>query len=166
MPKLDEHERLSDLTQGEHMLLWGFRAAAFGVADCRLVRRQFEEACGPLGLEALTALTVFVRELGLGGRRKISLAAPGSYRLTRDEQTVLALFASAQAEDYARLEAHLAWLLADAPRAPFPAAACMVAQALAMNGLVLRLPMAQAAPMRSDEGDDGVVTPFRRRAAR
>lgn len=162
----DDHARLSDLTQGEHMLLWAFRAAAFGIGDCRLVRRQFEEACGPMGLEALTALTVFVRELGLGGRRKISLAAPGSYRLTRDEQTILALFASAQSEDYARLEAHLAWLLADKPRAPFPAAACLVAQALALNGLVLRLPIAEAAPDRRETASDDVVTPFRRRAAR
>jgi len=32
MTKLeDNHARLSDLTQGEHMLLWAFRAAAFGV---------------------------------------------------------------------------------------------------------------------------------------
>lgn len=162
----EDHARLSDLTQGEHMLLWAFRAAAFGAADCQLIHRQFEDGCGPMGMEALTALTVFVRELGIGGRRKISLAAPGSYRLTRDEQTVLALFASAQAEDYARLEAHLAWLLADAPRAPFPAAACLVAQAFAMNGLVLRLPTTEAAPAPRCETEDGVVTPFRRHAAR
>ena len=90
----DDHARLCDLSHGEHMLLWAFRAAAFGAGDCRLVRRQFEESCGPLGIEALTALTVFVRELGLSGRRKITLAAPGSYRLTRDEQSVLALFAA------------------------------------------------------------------------
>ncbi|WP_312160545.1 hypothetical protein [Phenylobacterium sp.] len=167
-PRQDDHARLCDLSQGEHMLLWAFRAAAFGAGDCHLVRRQFEEACGPLGLEALTALSVFVRELGVSGRRKITLAAPGSYRLTRDEQSVLALFAAAQAEDYPRLEAHLAWLLADAPRAPFPAAACLVAQALAMGGYVLRLPTIEAA--RAPEGDeDGDamqnVLAFRRRAS-
>lgn len=163
---LDHHARLCDLSQGEHMLLWAFRASAFGAGDCQLVRRQFEEACGPMGLEALTALTVFVRELGLLGRRKITLAAPGSYRLTRDEQSVLAVFASAQAEDYPRLDAHLAWLLADAPRAPFPAAACLVAQALGMNGLVLRLPTVEAEHVAAQPPfDGGVVTPFRRRAS-
>ncbi|HEY9233947.1 MULTISPECIES: hypothetical protein [Phenylobacterium] len=146
MPIPDDHARLSDLTQGEHMLLWAFRAAAFGVADCRLVRRQFEDACGPVGIEALTALTVFVSELAASGRRRVTLAAPGSYRLTCDEQTILALFASAQAEDYPRLEAHLIWLLADTPRAPFAAAACLVAQAFAMNGLLLRLPTVETAP--------------------
>ena len=165
MPQSHDHVRLSDLTQGEHMLLWGFRAAAFGVGGCELVRRQFDEACGPLGLEALTALTVFVRELGLTGRRKITLAAPGSHRLTRDEQSVLAVFASAQTEDYARLEAHLAWLLADAPRAPFPAAACLVAQALSMSGLVLRLPTVEAAPVETATLGD-VVIPFPRPAVR
>ena len=170
--QIDDHARLGDLSQGEHMLLWAFRATAFGAGDCRLMPRQLVENFGPQGQEALTALTVFVRELGLNGRRRITLAAPGSYRLTRDEQSVLALFASAQAEDYARLEAHLAWLLADTPRAPFPAAACLVAQALAMNGLMLRLPTVEAAhmsaaPQADDEADDqaGVVTPFRRRAS-
>ena len=162
----DDHARFCDLSHGEHMLLWAFRAAAFGAGDCRLVRRQFEESCGPLGIEALTALTVFVRELGLSGRRKITLAAPGSYRLTRDEQSVLALFAAAQAEDYARLDAHLAWLLADDPRAPFPAAACLVAQALAMSGYVLRLPPIEAArpPEAPDREIDNVLA-FRRRAS-
>ena len=37
------------------------------------------------------------------------------------------------------------WLLADTPRAPFPAAACLVAQALEMHGFVLRLPAATPA---------------------
>ena len=160
-------DHLEDLLQGEHMVLWAFRAIAMGAADCRLVRRQFDMACGPAGSEALAALNVFVRELGLNGRRKVTLAAPGSARLTRDEQLILALFAAAQAEDYGRLEAHLAWLLADTPRSPFPAAACLTAQALAMNGFFLRAPQIEAAPaaeVRGPAADDGVVTPFRRRA--
>ena len=167
-PDTDAPALLGDLLQGEHMLLWAFRASAFGAGDCHLIRRQFEDSCGPLGLEALTALQVFVRELGISGRRKVTLAAPGSYRLTRDEQSVLALFAAAQAEDYGRMEAHLAWLLADQPRAPFAAAACLTAQALAMNGYVLRLPAIETAPAAvaaAPPHEDGVVTPFRRRAS-
>lgn len=161
-------DRLDDLLQGEHMMLWAFRAIAMGAADCRLVRRQFDMACGPAGSEALAALNVFVRELGINGRRKVTLAAPGSARVTRDEQLILAVFAAAQAEDYLRLEAHLAWLLADTPRRPFAAAACLTAQALAMNGYILRLPAMEPgpAPGLEDTGDgDGVVTPFRRRAS-
>ena len=152
----DHPLRLCDLTRGEHMLLWAFRAQVFGVGDCDLVRRQFEEACGPLGLEALTALAVFVRELGVAGRRRIVLAAPGSYRLTRDEQSVLALFAAAQDEDYQRLDAHLSWLLADAPRGPFGAAACLVGQAFGFGGLLLRTPTGASAPAPSARrGDHG-----------
>ncbi len=169
MPQPDDiaPAQLSDLLQGEHMLLWAFRATAFGAGDCHLIRRQFEESCGPLGLQALAALSVFVRELGQTGRRKVTLAAPGSYRITRDEQSILALFAAAQAEDYPRMEAHLAWLLADQPRSPFPAAACLVAQGLEMNGFVLRLPPVEARPVQETPPacDDGVVTPFRRRAS-
>ncbi|WP_332765404.1 hypothetical protein [Phenylobacterium sp.] len=143
-PESTAAARLDELCQGEHMLLWAFRALAIGAGDCRLVRQQFDDACGPVGVEALAALTVFVRELARGGRRKITLAAPGSMRITRDEQLILALFAAAQAEDYARLEAHLAWLLAGEPRPPFPAAACLTAQALGMNGYLLRLPEMEA----------------------
>ena len=169
MPQPDDiaPAQLCDLLQGEHMLLWAFRATAFGAGDCHLIRRQFEESCGPMGVQALTALSVFVRELGQNGRRKVTLAAPGSYRLTRDEQSILALFAAAQAEDYPRMEAHLAWLLADTPRAPFPAAACLVAQALEMHGFVLRLPPMEAGPTPAvcPQHHDGVVTPFRRRAS-
>ena len=150
--------QLADLTQGEHMLLWGFRAVAFGRSDCRLVRQTFDDACGPIGREIRTALSVFVRELGVTGRRKVSLGAPGSFRLTRDEQLILAVFAAAQAEDYPRLEAHLTWLTAEGPRAPFPACACLVAQGLALNGLLLRLPAAETpqapalAPARARTG--------------
>lgn len=161
-------DRLEDLLQGEHMVLWAFRAIAMGAPDCRLIRRQFDVACGPAGSEALAALNVFVRELGLNGKRRVTLAAPGSARLTRDEQLILALFAAAQAEDYGRLEAHLAWLLADAPRRPFAAAACLTAQALGMNGFLLRLPVTEAAPEPEPAAtavEGGVVTPFRRRAS-
>ena len=165
MPQPDDiaPAQLCDLLQGEHMLLWAFRATAFGAGDCHLIRRQFEESCGPMGVQALTALSVFVRELGQGGRRKVTLAAPGSYRLTRDEQSVLALFAAAQDEDYVRLEAHLTWLLADAPRAPFPAAACLVGQALGVNGLVLRAPQTAARHVAAQPADN--VVAFRRRAS-
>jgi hypothetical protein len=154
---------LRNLSQGEHMLVWGFRALAFGVGDCPLVRRQYEGACGVTGSEALNALEVFVRELARRGRRKVTLCVPGSYRLSRDEQLIVAIFAAAQAEDYARLEAHLAWLLADACQPPFPAAACLVAQAFAMNGLILRVPDMAPPPvgMETYKATD-VVVPFRR----
>nr|QQZ50957.1 hypothetical protein JKL49_06950 [Phenylobacterium glaciei] len=115
-----ETAHLRDLSQGEHMLVWGFRAMAFGVGACPLVQRSYERACGVMGSEALGALQVFVRELARRGKRKVTLCVPGSYRLSRDEQLIVAIFAAAQMEDYPRLEAHLAWLLADACQPPSP----------------------------------------------
>lgn len=138
--------RLPDLTQGEHLLLWGFRATACGKGDCRIVRRTYDMSCGFAGLEALAAIAVFLRELKRRGRREVTLAVPGAFELTRDEQLILAVFAAAQAEDYARMEAHLVWLLGQSVQPPFGAAACLVAQAMAMNGLVLRLPPMAVAP--------------------
>lgn len=146
----DAPDRLCALTHGEHLLLWAFRASAFGAGGCTLVRRAFEDGCGAMGPEALNALRVFVRELALQGRRRVRLCAPGSARLTRDEQLVLAVFAAAQVEDYARMEAHLAWLAGAEPPPAFAAIACMVAEAFAMNGLVLRPPQAAAPPPAAD----------------
>ncbi|MFN3512944.1 MAG: hypothetical protein ACK41C_07865 [Phenylobacterium sp.] len=156
-PNPDAPAQLSELLRGEHMLLWSFRAIAFGRGDCALVRRQFEEACGPLATEALAALTVFVRELGVGGKRRLTLAAPGSFSVTCDEQTILAAFAAAQAEEYGRMEAHLSWLTGDAVRPPFPAACCLLAQAFAMNDLSLRCPPAS----EPKHGAPGAAAPAR-----
>lgn len=157
----DAPETLGELTRGEHLVLWAFRAMAFGAGGGGLVRRQFDDMCGPVAAEAQAAIQVFVCELGRTGRRKVSVAAPGSFRLTRDEQLVLAVFAAAQAEDYHRLEAHLAFLLGEPAREPFPAAACLAAEALALNDLVLRMPHAELRPApatRAADVADGVVT--------
>ncbi|MES2343854.1 MAG: hypothetical protein V4597_19465 [Pseudomonadota bacterium] len=156
-------DTLPDLTHGERLLLFGFRALAYELGACPLVRRAFHQACGAAGAETLNALEVFVRELARHGRRRVTLGVPGSLPLSRDEQLILALFAAAQAEDYPRLEAHLAWLLADPPRPPFAAAACLVAQAFSFNGLVLRVPDMAPGPEARETSE--VVVPFRRRAA-
>ena len=153
---------LGDLLQGEHTLIWAFRSIAFGAGGCPLLKRQFEDICGPAaGTEAFNALTVFVRELALHGRRKVTLHVPGSFGLSRDEQLILAAFAAAQDEDYARLEAHLAWLLAAEPSGVFGAAACLVAQAMAMNDLRLRASEVNTARIRMAHAiDSEVVIPF------
>lgn len=157
--------RLGDLLRGEHTLIWAIRALAFGAGACPLLKRQFADCCGPIGSETLNALTVFVHELGLHGRRKVTLCAPGSYRLSCDERLLLALFAAAQAEDYGRMEAHLAWLLADAPRPPFGAAACLVAQAFGMNDLTLRVPeWPDTGDHTAPDTEDSVIVPFPLRA--
>lgn len=87
-----DKRRSSDLSQGEHMLIWEFRAMAFGVGACPLVRKLYERTCAVIGSEALNALQVFVRELSRRGRRKVTLCVSGSYRLSRDEQLIVAIF--------------------------------------------------------------------------
>jgi hypothetical protein len=167
-PTPDAPDRLCTLTRGEHMRLWAFRASAFGAGRCGLVRRQFEDTCGPGGAEAINALLVFVRELALQGRRTVSICAPGSHRLARDEQLVLAVFGAAQAEDYLRMEAHLAWLVGAEPCPAFGAIACLIADTFAMNGLILRVPdiapAPEAWPAPDVKASDAVV-PFRPRIA-
>jgi hypothetical protein len=130
---------LRDLGYGEHLIVWGFRALVSGRGDCPVVAREFRQACGDLAGETRAALTVFVQQLAVQGRRPVTLAPPGCLTLTRDEQLVAAVFAAAQAQDQARLDAHLTWLLAGPPGQPFAAAARAVAQALALNGHALRL---------------------------
>jgi hypothetical protein len=164
----DAPDRLCALTRGEHMLLWAFRASAFGGGRCGLVRRQFEDSCGPNGPEAINALLVFVRELALKGRRTVSICAPGSHRLSRDEQLVLAVFAAAQAEDYRRMEAHLAWLVGGEPSHAFGAIACLIADTFALNGLILRVPDIAPAPLAwpgPDTPISGIVVPLRPKIA-
>jgi hypothetical protein len=161
-------DRLCALTRGEHMLLWAFRASACGAGRCGLVRRQFEDSCGPNGPEAINALLVFVRELALQGRRTVSVCVPGSHRLSRDEQLVLAIFAAAQAEDYPRMEAHLAWLVGAEPPHVFGAIACLIADTFALNGLVLRVPDIAPAPEAwptPEAAASEVVVPFRPKIA-
>jgi hypothetical protein len=150
------------------MLLWAFRSAAFGAGRCAMVRRQFDEACGAMGAEAINALLVFVRELARQGRRTLSLSIPGSHRLARDEQLILAIFGSAQLEDYTRMEAHLAWLVGAEPPHVFGAVACLVADTFAMNGLTLRVPDTAAPPQvwsGPAASSSDVVVPFRPRIA-
>lgn len=137
---------LRDLGYGEHLLVWGFRAVVSGRGECPIVAREFKQACGDLAGETRAALTVFVQQLAVQGRRTVSLAPPGCLTLTRDEQLVVAVFAAAQAGDQDRLDAHLAWLLAGPPAPPFAACARAVAQALAISGHRLRLAPPVLAP--------------------
>ncbi len=131
-------ERLSG---GERLLIRTLRRLALG-ATCHGLQAHFELACGPAGEEAYRALKVFVAQLRVVGRRRIDLAPPPAGGLTRDERCMLQAFAAAQADDYATLDAQLCHLAAAAaPPASLPmslgAAVCLVAQAFAMQGLLL-----------------------------
>lgn len=128
---------LRDLTQGQHLVIWALRAFATGQAGCPLVARVFESVCGARAGEARLAYLVFVQRLGLRGRRRICVGAPGRLELTADEQRMVALFADAQAHARDRFDGRLAALLGRPPEASFFAAARVVTQALALEGRLL-----------------------------
>ena len=138
LPEPDCPADLRDLTQGQHLVIWAMRAFATGQADCPLVARVFESVCGAHAGEARLAFLVFVQRLGLRGRHRICVGAPGRLELTGDEQRMAALFADAQAHARDRFDARLAVLLGRPPEASFFAAAQMVTRALALEGRLLQ----------------------------
>lgn len=125
------------LTHGERLLIRTIRLLAL-TAPCHGLRGLFEQACGCAGHEAYRVLEVFLQQLGTWGRRRLVLSVPADPRTTDDEALILDAFGCAQAEDYRSLDERLTGLLGGEPPPALGAAACVVAQALAMNGLVLR----------------------------
>ncbi len=128
---------LSDLTYGEHLIVWAFRAFAKG-RECVVVRKEFEHGCGEHAAQAFAAMRVFVQQLAMQGRRPITLAPPGCLTVVRDEQLVLRLFAAAQEHDADRFAAHFRWLAAGPHDPALERVVRFIADALAMRGHRLR----------------------------
>lgn len=124
------------LFPGERLLIGAIRRLALGTG-CPGAVAQFELVCGWTGHEACRTLEVFVQQLALHGRRRLTLSRPGDPAVTPDERAMMDVFAFAQAEAYAAMDARLSELLGTVPPAPLGAAACVVAQVLAMNGCFL-----------------------------
>lgn len=132
------------LFHGERLLIRTVRLLALAT-PCHSLKTHFEAACGFAGQAAYRALEAFVQQLGVRGRRRVALSIPADRRLTDDEALILDAFGCAQAEDYRSLDERLHGLLDASPPFPMGAAACMVAETLAMNGLMLRARPAPAA---------------------
>lgn len=126
-----------DLLHGERLLIRTVRLLAL-TAPCHSLRAHFEAACGCAGQPAYRMLEAFVQQLALRGRRRLALSIPADPRTTDDEALILDVFGCAQAEDYRSLDERLTGLLGVAPPFAMGAAACGVAETLAMNGLMLR----------------------------
>jgi hypothetical protein len=131
------HTPYDPLFHGERLLIRTVRLLAL-TTPCHGLQAHFEAACGCAGETAYRMLEAFVQQLALRGRRRVQLSIPADPRLTDDEALVLDIFGCAQAEDYSSLNERLRGLLDAAPPFPMGAAACMVAETLAMNGLMLR----------------------------
>lgn len=126
------------LTHGERLLIRTLRLLAL-TAPCHSLKDLFAHACGCAGHEAYRTLEVFLQQLGARGRRRLILSVPADPRLTSDEASLIDAFACAQAEDYRSLDERLMGLLGAEPPPALGAAACLVAQTFAMNGLWLRV---------------------------
>jgi hypothetical protein len=143
MDEFDNHA--GELTQGERLLLCAVRMLA-AESGCNNLRPSFEYACGCSGGQAFRALEVFVQQLRLHSQRRIAVTPPAVGGPTPDEALMLEAFACAQADDYRGLDARLAALTADDPPGALGAAACLVAEAFAMNGLLLPVRINAASP--------------------
>lgn len=67
-----------ELTQAEHLVLFGFRATALGHGDCPVLHRTFHGFIGAEAEGALCSLLVFVRVIGGAGRRRVRLQRPAA----------------------------------------------------------------------------------------
>ena len=134
MPQSQPYE---PLFHGERLLVRTVRLLAL-TTPCHGLKAHFEAACGCAGEAAYRMLEAFVQQLGSRGRRRVALSIPADPRLTDDEALILDVFGCAQAGDYRALDERLRGLLDAQPPFPMGAAACMVAETLAMNGLMLR----------------------------
>ncbi len=127
-----------ELGYAEHLLLQAVRAMAIGRGDCPMIQRAFDDACGPLANQAMTALFVLVKQLGWKSDRRLALHVPGCRGVSGDELMLLRAFADAQAaaegRTDARLDDQLSRLLGRAPDPSIRASIRMVAYLLSLNG--------------------------------
>jgi hypothetical protein len=105
------HLTLRQLGEGDALALHAFRAMA-ARCDQSAVLAAFDTRLGFPGRAALGALHILVRELGVTGGRRLTIACPGCCQVTADELSLIALLSAAQKRDHQRLDAHLGWLLA------------------------------------------------------
>jgi hypothetical protein len=105
--------------------------------DCAAASAAFEQTCGWAGRDACRTLQVFLQQLALYGRRRLTLALPFDPALTRDERTILDVFGCAQLGAYAGMDDALTDLVGGTPPASLGAAACVVAELLAINGCIV-----------------------------
>lgn len=125
------------LSHGERLLVRTLRRLALD-QPCHGLKGHFEAACGCAGEMAYRMLEAFVQQLAARGRRRLRLSTPLDPRLTADEALLIDAFGRAQGGDYEGLEARLRDLVGAEPPFALGAAACLVAETLAMNGLVVR----------------------------
>lgn len=137
---------LPQLGFGAGFALWGFRACAAGRGGCAALIRGYQNTLGHDGLAALDALLTLAQTLGFGGRRKVSLGAPGLLHPTHDEMTLVAALAAAQSGEPAGRDAALRWLFAGEPPLEAAIAADALGAVFTCHGLEIETPELQLGP--------------------
>lgn len=145
--------RLPDLGDGARYAVFGLRACASGAGRCCGVRRTFCGRFGDEGESIRHGFDTFAQLLGHAGRRTVTLAPPGTCRITADEMSFIAAMAASQSGQIEVLHAHLVWLFAG----PFPSATeeavNRAAAGLYINGVIVDPPAMDPprnlAPMKS-----------------
>ncbi|WP_412546764.1 hypothetical protein [Maricaulis sp. MIT060901] len=106
---------LPELGMGAGYFMLGFRALARGAGGCCTLRRTFRDGFGHASGDVLAGLAELVSALGWEGRRKVTLSAPGSARITPDELTLVCTLAAALRGDVPTMSSHLEWLFGRPP---------------------------------------------------
>lgn len=139
------------LGDGALLVLTAFRCMAAG-CDQSEIASAFQSRLGVAGQAALGALSLLAWEIGTIGGRRVVIAAPGACRLTADEVGTLALLAAAQTRDDARIDAHIAWLLAGRDSETARAAALAVGGLFKGAGLTLENSCGEISPPARSSG--------------
>lgn len=143
---------IPSLGMGPGYAIWSFRAAAMGHIDCPALTSAFERLFGLEWQDALGAVLVFAKSVGLASSRRISLAAPGCCGVTRDELAMVQALAAAQIGDDKRRDAHLDVLTCAGRGASVGAAADMLANCFLQAGLSLEPPQLYSKPEAEAKG--------------
>lgn len=131
------------LFHGERLLIGAIRRMVRR-GDCAAATAAFERVCGWAGPDACRTLEVFLQQLALHGTRRLILALPFDRTLTGDERRILDVFGCAQLGAYEGMDAALTDLLGATPPASLGAAACVVAELLAINGCIVETAIEEA----------------------
>ncbi|MDC7683551.1 hypothetical protein PQU92_09705 [Asticcacaulis sp. BYS171W] len=105
---------LRSLRYVEHFLAWALRTSVACSPHCRMLQREFVHAFGPEPSAGVGAFYDWLIALSKG-RRKLELGRPGLIELTRDEEALLALLASAQSGEAVRFGAQARWVMGMEP---------------------------------------------------
>lgn len=125
---------------GANLALWGFRAAATGRSRCWLMEQGFRKALGERGQETLGQLRLLAAEIGLTGRRKISLIPTPCRLVTEDELGLVAALSAATTNDLAICQTYVSWLMAQEDIGDALDACRCVGEAFSLSAIPIKMP--------------------------